>query len=484
MGDFDELSVESLGQSWGPWEEDPSESQPDTGQYESENKLYPIDRAKPCVALGNLRFMRSSSIEGGIGSGGQDYAALYAKLNENNAPWDEFKWGVHINLYRFRMTEVAEKLRDGEMVSGRVRIGVERTPVLQAVPADKLDVVLWDDAGGLLARVSASDWSASKIKGRIGDVAERALLWCGNGGYGGCMFLWLAVVWYTDLHPMPALEPISYSWQAWQGRGPSAAILRVEDKEALSDLRAGERFEVTVVPHFGAAPGLARKGTSHELARLPEPWAEAWSALSGTGYMAPIACFAHGNVPDDEGNLNTLMEVRCADPDKMTELAKFRRESGLDLRLDGDYEVMRLDPVVVPHAIPFGKIPVEFAAVPLKDRKNPLIELRMNGDVFDSARLGYRGSREKYRLYKKRLGKRSVWAALHYDPSDGDRPYLNVIWALGPNSGAAFVEKTPPAATNDEREPVEEEPESGAPRYFGNSAISRPMRKLFEKRGY
>ena len=120
-----------------------------------------------------------------------------------------------------------------------------------------------------------------------------------------------------------------------------------------------------------------------------------------------------------------MVQITLRSPSEMRKLARFRDESGLDVRFEDDYEVIRLEPVDNPiEGIPFGDVVVEYIPIPLPGRKNPLVELHVNDVKIGSAR--YRD--DQYTIYKERSGKRSRFARLHYD--EHDVPYLDVIWKL------------------------------------------------------
>lgn len=95
------------------------------------------------------------------------------------------------------------------------------------------------------------------------------------------------------------------------------------------------------------------------------------------------------------------------------------------MRFGGDYEILILEKQEKPNAIPFGIVTVEYVAVPLPHRLNAFSELRAEGTLIHSYK--YRED-ARYSRPKKRAGKKSLWAKLHYD--DDDTPYLSIIWKL------------------------------------------------------
>lgn len=193
--------------------------------------------------------------------------------------------------------------------------------------------------------------------------------------------------------------------------------------EALSDLKVGESFEAVPLDHYGEI-GLSRQAYNYEFAKLPSALCEAFSKLVATAYPMTIPCINRGMVRTGDG-WASMVQITLRSPSEMRELARFRDESGLDVRFEDDYEVIRLEPVDNPiEGIPFGDVVVEYIPIPLPGRKNPLVELHVNDVKIGSAR--YRD--DQYTIYKERSGKRSRFARLHYD--EHDVPYLDVIWKL------------------------------------------------------
>ena len=126
-------------------------------------------------------------------------AVLWTHLRETDW-YSQLSIDVGVHTYRFRRAEVNRDLRFGDVYKGKVRVGVDRTPAFQNTPSEKLDVVLYDAEMRVLAKIASYDWAAGDIRTHIGDVSENAILFCDAGGWHNCEFLYLAVVWYSDLH--------------------------------------------------------------------------------------------------------------------------------------------------------------------------------------------------------------------------------------------------------------------------------------------
>lgn len=371
---------------------------------------------------GGIRY----GIDGTVDTGTESYARLWTRMVEKQDSWERIPFGTRIYVYRFRRAEVSRSLHEGDVFDGRVRVGVERTPDSQGIPSERLDVVIYGTDGTPLAKVSSRDWSAGDIRMRIGDVPEMAMLFCDTGGCHGYMFLYMVAAWYSDVHP--------YRFDVHRCVSDGGSVfITVDAPEALSDLTAGEAFHADLtMPSWHddeRTLGIARRGSSHPFARLPRAYSDACSELERTGYRVSVPCVNHGSVMRGKG-YECMVEVRGRRPEEMRRLAMFRRDSGLDVTFAWGYETMRLGRVERPYQIPFGPVTVEYAAVPIPHRKNPVVELRVGGVVIDSARYGdkqtYRGD-SKYRVFKELAGRMSEWAELHY--GEDDVPYLNVIWS-------------------------------------------------------
>lgn len=100
-----------------------------------------------------------------------------------------------------------------------------------------------------------------------------------------------------------------------------------------------------------------------------------------------------------------------------------REYSHLDLDFDSDYEVISLEAKERPYDIPFGEVDVECIAVPIKNRKNPLARLTVNGTIVLELRLRDSG----YEALMVHAGSRALHGSLHY--GDDDLPQLYVVWA-------------------------------------------------------
>lgn len=344
---------------------------------------------------------------------------IWNLLNDGHK-YPRISYGTKIYAYHFRLADVCNTIHDGLPYKGRVRIGVERMPNFPTVPSDKLDVVIYDHDGGVIAKVRANDWSASDVRSHIGDTTDEAMLFCDKGGHCNVMFLHMLVVWHS--------EECSYRRPSFNGSAfhyPSliSELVKVTAPEALSDLKVGESFEAVPLDHYGEI-GLSRQAYNYEFAKLPSALCEAFSKLAATAYPMTIPCINRGMVRTGDG-WASMVQITLRSPSEMRELARFRDESGLDVRFEDDYEVIRLEPVDNPiEGIPFGDVVVEYIPIPLPGRKNPLVELHVNDVKIGSAR--YRD--DQYTIYKERSGKRSRFARLHYD--EHDVPYLDVIWKL------------------------------------------------------
>lgn len=348
-------------------------------------------------------------------------AVLWNHLRETDK-YHQLPLDVKIHAYRFRRAEVHHALRFGDVYKGKVRVGVDRTPHLQNTPSEKLDVVLYDADVKVLAKIASYDWAAGDIRTHIGDVSENAILFCDGGGWHNYEFLYLAVVWYSDLHPY------RFSPSRFENTYRSNYFIKVDAPEALSDLMVGESFDAELMEGYDGF-GLTRSGRNYKFAEAPSSFGRSVSELIRTGYRdVAVRCIAHGSVSDGETFIN-MVEIDSRTEEEMDKLTLFRRDSGLDVRYGDVYETLYLPRVESPLPIPFSVIEVEYASVPISGRKNPSIEFRVNGQVMDSARY-HDGQRlrgqSKYEFLKNRVGMKSVWARLHYN--EKDEPYLNVIW--------------------------------------------------------
>lgn len=384
-----------------------------------ERVLYDINACVPSGTLG--RFITHDIFDEprAVKTETESYAIIWNLLNDGHK-YPRISYGTKIYAYHFRLADVCNTIHDGLPYKGRVRIGVERMPNFPTVPSDKLDVVIYDHDGGVIAKVRANDWSASDVRSHIGDTTDEAMLFCDKGGHCNVMFLHMLVVWHS--------EECSYRRPSFNGSAfhyPSliSELVKVTAPEALSDLKVGESFEAVPLDHYGEI-GLSRQAYNYEFAKLPSALCEAFSKLAATAYPMTIPCINRGMVRTGDG-WASMVQITLRSPSEMRELARFRDESGLDVRFEDDYEVIRLEPVDNPiEGIPFGDVVVEYIPIPLPGRKNPLVELHVNDVKIGSAR--YRD--DQYTIYKERSGKRSRFARLHYD--EHDVPYLDVIWKL------------------------------------------------------
>lgn len=358
-------------------------------------------------------------------------AILWTHLRETDRH-RQLPLDVGVHTYRFRRAEVNHGLRFGDVYKGKVRVGVDRTPNFQNTLSEKLDVVLYDAEMKVLAKIASYDWAAGDIRTHIGDVSENAILFCDAGGYHNYEFLYLAVVWYSDLHPY------RFSPFRFETVYRSNYFIKVDAPEALSDLMVGESFDAEMMDGYDGF-GLTRSGRNYKFAEAPSSFGQSLSELIRTGYHdTAVRCIAHGAVSDGETFID-MVEIDSRTEKEMEELSLFRRDSGLDVRYGDFYETLYLPRVESPLPIPFSVIEVEYASVPISGRKNPSIEFRVNGQVMDSARYhdGQRMyGRSKYEFLKSRVGMKSVWARLHYN--EKDESYLNVIWKYANEKDSAM----------------------------------------------
>lgn len=358
-------------------------------------------------------------------------AVLWTHLRDTDR-YRQLPLDVGVHTYRFRRAEVNHDLRFGDVYKGKVRVGVDRTPNFQNTPSEELDVVIYDAEMRVLAKIASYDWAAGDIRTHIGDVSENAILFCDAGGWHNYEFLYLAVVWYSDLHPY------KFSPFRFETAYRSKYFIRVDAPEALSDLMVGESFDAELMDGYDGF-GLTRSGWNYKFAEAPSSFGQSLSELIKTGYHdTAIRCIAHGAVSDGVSFID-MVEIDSRTEKEMEELSLFRRDSGLDVRYGDFYETLYLPRVESPLPIPFSVIEVEYASVPISGRKNPSIEFRVNGQVMDSARYhdGQRMyGRSKYEFLKSRVGMKSVWARLHYN--EKDEPYLNVIWKYANEKGSAM----------------------------------------------
>lgn len=388
-------------------------------------KLKDIDSAWSDGKFYNgLPYEELFTVCGKLEIGSAAYAVAWQLLIENKR-YCNIPYGTDVHIFRFRRVGVSPVLTAGETYSGKVRIGVDRPSNLQNIPSEKLDVVIYDGELNVLAKVASYDWSAGDLRMHIGDTAEDAVMFCGKGGWHSCEFLYMAVVWHSDLQPYKfARDRFKFSCQ-------SRYFLKVDAPEALSDLMVGECFYADLLDMHDGSFGLTRSGFNYRFADVPNSYGEAVSSLKQTGYpKSDITCMCHGKVVDGVNEIDMVEVLGMPDADiKM--LARFRRESGLDLRYDDDYETLHLPKVEAPLPLPFDIVRVKYVSVPLAGRKNPAVEFRINDIVIDSAKYhdGQKlGHESKYNLMLERSGKESVWARLHYD--ENDIPYLNIVWEL------------------------------------------------------
>ena len=384
-----------------------------------------VDVRDLCIFDGALRkqsIMHEMFGIGRIESGSESYAALWNLLRENG-DLQGIRFGTALHAYRFRRAEVSDVLCDGDVYIGKVRVGIDRSPDFQNTPSENLDVVLYDSDMNVIAKIAAYDWNAGDIRKHIGDVTENAVLLCDKGGWHNFTFLYMAVAWYSDSHPYKFHPP------RFRRGCPSHSnyFIKVEAPEALSDLTVGETFNAELLEGYnGFGFGLTRTGYHYKFADVPLKFGESLSNLIETGYpLTAVPCVAHGTVRNGDSWVD-MIEITGKVEEEMDKLTQFRRESGLDVRYDGKYETLYLPKVESPYDIPFRVVDVEYFAVPLPGRKNPIVEFRVDGVVVDSARYRYH---PKYEIFKERIGMKSVWARLHYN--EKDEPYLNIIWTCG-----------------------------------------------------
>lgn len=358
-----------------------------------------------------------------IAYGTECYAVLWNMLHEAEDGYF-LKYGSKIHAYRFRLVDVSDAIGKGSVYEGRIRIGTDRTPNSQCVRSDKLGVVLYNKDMDVLAKISARDWQCSAIHKHIGDVADNAILFCDGHKYN---FLYMVVAWKSELYPYE-----------YRGHGISRFryfnhFIEATSPEALSDLTVGELFNANPIESSGGV-GITRIGRNYAFALLPSELGEAIAHLAATGCPeVTFHCVNHGWVRrwDRWAIMVEIMEVR---EEKIEELARFRSDSGLDVRFDDDYETIYLPKIESPYDIPFGSVDVGCVEIPRPGRKNPIVELRVNDVVVDSARYhdGQRminGGGSKYEILRKRVSMKPLWAKLHYN--ERDEPYLNIIWTCG-----------------------------------------------------
>lgn len=188
-------------------------------------------------------------------------AVLWTHLRETDW-YSQLSIDVGVHTYRFRRAEVNRDLRFGDVYKGKVRVGVDRTPAFQNTPSEKLDVVLYDAEMRVLAKIASYDWAAGDIRTHIGDVSENAILFCDAGGWHNCEFLYLAVVWYSDLHPY------KFSPFRFETAYRSNYFIKVDAPEALSDLMVGESFDAELMDGYDGF-GLTRSGRNYKFAEAP-----------------------------------------------------------------------------------------------------------------------------------------------------------------------------------------------------------------------
>lgn len=220
-------------------------------------------------------------------------AILWTHLRETDRH-RQLPLDVGVHTYRFRRAEVNHGLRFGDVYKGKVRVGVDRTPNFQNTPSEKLDVVLYDAEMKVLAKIASYDWAAGDIRTHIGDVSENAILFCDAGGYHNYEFLYLAVVWYSDLHPY------RFSPFRFETVYRSNYFIKVDAPEALSDLMVGESFDAEMMDGYDGF-GLTRSGRNYKFAEAPSSFGQSLSELIRTGYHdTAVRCIAHGAVSDGE----------------------------------------------------------------------------------------------------------------------------------------------------------------------------------------
>lgn len=203
-------------------------------------------------------------------------AILWTHLRETDRH-RQLPLDVGVHTYRFRRAEVNHGLRFGDVYKGKVRVGVDRTPNFQNTLSEKLDVVLYDAEMKVLAKIASYDWAAGDIRTHIGDVSENAILFCDAGGYHNYEFLYLAVVWYSDLHPY------RFSPFRFETVYRSNYFIKVDAPEALSDLMVGESFDAEMMDGYDGF-GLTRSGRNYKFAEAPSSFGQSLSELIRTGY--------------------------------------------------------------------------------------------------------------------------------------------------------------------------------------------------------
>lgn len=370
------------------------------------------------------KYFRVSPSNETLDQNSEAYSAIWMALSDNGDDCS-CPFGKAIHTYHFRFADVSRDLSEGGIYVGPIRIGVKRSLETDFVSASKLSVVVYDDGLKPLAEVEAQDWSASQLRAHIGDHARKALLFCSRDGRYDAVYLNLAVSWDSDIPEDSSRKP----WRRSRGNFYySAVFVPVSAPEAISDVAYGEPFEA--LPKYASSNvELTRVGFDYSFATLPSEFGEALEDLAASGYQdIVILCIQRGAVVNCSGEQRHEIEIRAKySPRAMRELARFRRASGLDVRFDGNYERLFLDPVERPYDIPFGDISVEWVATPLPQRKNPLMELKVDGTVVRSLRFRQDG----YDAAREHDGMKSIWARMHYDDDEEDRPYLDIIWDCG-----------------------------------------------------
>ena len=143
-----------------------------------ERVLYDVNTCVPSDTLG--RFITHDIFDEprAVKTETESYAIVWNLLNDGHK-YPRISYGTKIYAYHFRLADVCNTIHDGLPYKGRVRIGVERMPNFPTVPSDKLDVVIYDHDGGVIAKVRANDWWALQchVSAYVGRMAfGRALV--------------------------------------------------------------------------------------------------------------------------------------------------------------------------------------------------------------------------------------------------------------------------------------------------------------------
>lgn len=367
------------------------------------------------VSIEDLTYSRvAHAIDRFIGSGHQEeaHAILWNAMIEKGLT---VAFEEELSYFRVKIGAVSDQVMESGY-AGPVIIGGFGPLGPIGAYADSLGATLCDKDCAPLAVVHERDVSSGAVLSHMGLKSFRAILFIGHsGGYLPSPYLYIIAAF--EEHEA-ACRPSSIYWHSFQDR----TFVRTWKPEVLDDIPMN-LMDTELLALDGMA-ALRKKGAREPFAELPASLAGPCLALMRTGYTKEIVTCEKTSwsiTPSDAEY--SFLSVNHKRPVEIMRLAKIRKYSHLDLDFDSDYEVISLEAKERPYDIPFGEVDVECIAVPIKNRKNPLARLTVNGTIVLELRLRDSG----YEALMAHAGSSALHGSLHY--GDDDLPKLYVVWA-------------------------------------------------------